>query len=66
MAVQLSGPPGLDGNPAEIATSLRDQYGPYRAWIFATYKADQASASGDMKAALHWRRVVTALNRLEA
>jgi hypothetical protein len=55
----------LDGDPKEVARSLREQYGPYQSWIVATHQADQASAVSDLKIASFWRRVVSALDGLE-
>ncbi len=62
----LNRPVRLDRDPKEIASSLREQYGPYQSWLFATHQADQASAVSDFKIAGFWRRVANALDGLEA
>ena len=62
---KLRHPVGLNGDPADVAVALRDQYGPYRAWLYASHQADQESAKGDHNAAGFWRRVVNAIDGLE-
>ena len=65
LSMTLSRPLRLDSNPAELASSLRGQHGRDAAWLFATRQADAAIVVGDTKAAIHWRRVVNALDGLE-